>query len=188
MIFAQTAPPTAGEWFAQVPEWFGGFFETLPAALEALWEFGDPSSLGQGWWGLVILAIWGIFLTAVPLFIARRTYGEREWVSATMGVVAALSVGWWVYGILPSAWIYYLDSSQEILEGSVIPASVGYTFANGYRLSLMNDFYLVVRDSVVVLWHLIAFVFTFWAALRIQDRYPRGLAEGETKPEAGGYR
>jgi hypothetical protein len=168
--------------------WFGDFFSALPDAAVALWQFGDPSGLGRGWWGIVILLIWGVGLTAIPLLIAKRTYGEHEWVSATMGVVAGLSIFWWVYGILPSAWIYYLDSSKEILAGPIIPASVGITFASGYRLDLMSNFYEVVRDLVVVIEHLVAFVLTFWAALKIQERYPKTLAPGETKPEAGGYR
>lgn len=169
-------------------DWFGEFFSTLDDAAHALWLFGDPSGLGQGWWGLVILAIWGIGLIGLPLFIARQTHETHEWVSATMGVVGVLGIFWWVYGILPSAWIYYLDSSSETLGGSIIPESVGYTFANGYRLDLMSNFYDVFRDLVVVIEHLAAFVFTFWAALRIQKRFPRSLAPGETRPEAGGYK
>jgi hypothetical protein len=171
--------------------WFGDFFSTIPDALEALYLFGDPQARGAGWWGFVILAIWGVFLIGIPLLIAKRTYGEHEWVSATMGVLAALSIAWWVYGILPSAWIYYLDGSKEILEGNIIPASVGLTFGEGegaYRLAIADDFYLVVRDLVVVIEHLVAFVITFWAALKIQERYPKTLVTGEIKPEAGGYK
>ncbi len=171
--------------------WFGEFFGALPDALRGLYEFGDPSGLGEGWWGIVILVIWGVFLTALPLAIAKKTYGEHEWVSATMGVIAGLSIFWWVYGILPSAWIYYLDSNQEILEGAIIPASAGLTFGSGddaYRLDIASNLYQVIRDTVVVLQHLVAFVITFWAAIKIQKKYPRTLAPGETKPEAGGYK
>lgn len=168
--------------------WFGEFFSTIPDALYALWQFGDPSGIGQGWWGLVILVIWGVFLTAIPLLIAKRTYGEHEWVSATMGVVAGLSIFWWVYGILPSAWIYYLDSNSEILQGTIIPASVGITFPSGYRLDIASNFYQVVRDLVVVIQHGVAFVLTFWLALRLQKRYPKTLVPGEVKPDAGGYK
>ncbi len=46
----------------------------------------------------------------------------------------------------------------------------------------------MIRDTVVVLEHLVAFILTFWAALKIQARYPRTLATGEIKPEAGGYK
>lgn len=178
--------------------WFAEFFRTLPAVGEALWEFGDPSGRGQGWWGIAILLIWGVGLVGVPLMIAKRTYQEREWVSATMGVIAALAVAWWVYGILPSAWVYFVDSNQEILEGTIIPASAGITgpiavfgqtlVPDGYRLALADDLYTVVRDLVVVVQHLVAFGLTFWAAMRIQDRLPKTLASGETRSESGGYK
>lgn len=197
-MIATTTTVTPTEWLGGIPEWFGGFFGALPAAGKALYQFGDPSGLGQGWWGIVIVLIWGVGLTAVPLLIAKRTYGTHEWVSATMGVVAALSIGWWVYGIFPSAWIYYLDSSQEILQDTIIPNSVGYTtttgflwFEPGYRFGLRTfdtNFYLVVRDTVVVLFHLVGFVYTFKAAKIIQAKYPRGMAEGEVKSDPGGYR
>jgi hypothetical protein len=168
--------------------WFGDFFGTIPDALRALWYFGDPSGVGDGWWGIVILLIWGVFLTAVPLYIAKITHGKREWVSATMGVVAGLSIFWWVYGILPSAWIYYLDSAQETLAGPIIPDSIGITFSSGYRIDIASNFYQVIRDLVVVVQHLVAFVITFWAALRIQKKLPKTMAPGETRPEAGGYK
>jgi hypothetical protein len=171
--------------------WFGEFFGTLPEAGRALWQFGDPSGLGRGWWGIVILLIWGILLTAIPLVVAKRTYGVHEWVSATMGVIAGLSIFWWVYGILPSAWIYYLDSNQEVLAGPIIPATAGLTFGSGddaYRLDIASNLYGVIRDVVVVVQHLVAFVITFWAAIKIQQKYPRTLAPGEVKPEAGGYK
>jgi hypothetical protein len=178
----------AGEWFGQIPSWFGDFFRTIPDALYALWQFGDPSALGRGWWGVVIMGVWGIFLIGGPLVIARLTQGKHEWVSASMGVLAGLSGLWWVFGILPSAWIYYLDGSQEILEGTIIPASAGFTFANGYRLDIASNLYTVIRDLVVVLQMTVGIVLMFWGALKLQERFPRGLAEGETKPDPGGYR
>lgn len=198
MIATATDTVTPSEWFGGIPEWLGEFFGALPAAAEALWEFGDPSSLGRGWWGIVIVLIWGVFLIGLPLLVARRTAGEREWISATMGVLAGLSALWWVFGILPSAWIYYLDGTQEVLEGTVIPSSIGYTlqspflwFPEGYRIGIdtfTNNFYLVVRDSVVVIQHVLAFIIIFRLARRIQEEYPRGLVEGEVKPDPGGYR
>jgi len=168
--------------------WLGEFFSAVPDALKALYQFGDPSGRGDGWWGFLILIIWGVFLMAIPLLIAKRTHGEHQWVSATMGCLAGLAIMWWVYGILPSAWIYYLDSSREVLEGRIIPASVGITFPSGYRIDIASDFYLVVRDLVVVIEHLVAFVITFWLALKIQARYPKTLVAGEIKPESGGYK
>lgn len=178
--------------------WFGEFLGALPEALQALYLFGDPNGRGQGWWGLLILLIWGLGLVALPLWVAKRTYKEREWVSATMGVVAGLAVLWWIFGILPSAWIYFVDGSQEILEGTVIPASMGITgpisvfgytlVPEGYRIAIADDLYVVVRDLVVVVEHLVAFVLVFWAMGRIQDQYPRTLAPGETRSASGGYK
>ena len=175
--------------------WFGEFFSTIPDALVALYEFGDPSGVGDGWWGFVILAIWGIGLIGVPLYFARALHGTHEWVSATLGVVGGLGIFWWVYGILPSAWIYFLDSNQELLAGPIIPDSMvlpmGWApWAPGpeYTLDVATNLYQVIRDIVVVLEHLVAFVLTFWAAAKIQKRFPKTLAAGETKPEAGGYK
>ncbi|MFT6942256.1 MAG: hypothetical protein ACJA2F_000437, partial [Nitriliruptoraceae bacterium] len=64
-------------------------------------------------------------------------------------------------------------------------------FEPGYRFGLRTfdtNFYLVVRDTVVVLFHLVGFVYTFKAAKIIQAKYPRGMAEGEVKSDPGGYR
>ena len=176
-------------------QYFSDFASAFPDAMAALWDFGDPSGIGQGWWGIVILLIWGIGLTAVPLYIAKITYEKHEWVSATMGTVAALSVAWWLFGILPSAWIYYVDANKEILQGAIIPASMGITFENGflffpegYRLDIASNFYEVVRDSVVMIETGAATTLCIWGALRIQERFPRTLAPGESRPEAGGYK
>jgi hypothetical protein len=175
--------------------WFGEFVDAFPAAMRALWEFGDPMGVGDGWWGIVILLIWGVFLTAIPLYVAKITYGKREWVSATMGVVAGLSIFWWVYGIFPSAWIFFLDANQEILSGPIIPDSMRIPMGwapwapdSDYTLDVATNLYEVIRDTVVVLQHLVAFILTFWAALKIQKRLPKTLAPGEVRPESGGYK
>lgn len=169
-------------------EWFREFFATLPDAFRALYHFGDPQGLGRGWLGVFITLVWAGLLIALPLYVAKITYGKREWVSATMGVIAGLSIFWWVYGILPSAWVYYLDANKAILEGPIIPASIGITLQDGYRIDIASNLYGVIRDTVVVLQHAVAFGLTFWAALRIQKKYPRTLVAGETKPESGGYK
>lgn len=167
--------------------WFGEFFGAIPEAIKGLYLFGDPSGVGNGWWGFVILAVWGVFLIGLPLFVAKRFYGERDWVSATMGCIGGLGILWWVFGILPSAWIYYVDSNKEVLIGRIIPATAGLTFGE-YRIDIASNLYTVIRDLVVVVEHLVAFVFTFYAALKIQARYPRTLAPGEVRPDAGGYK
>lgn len=175
--------------------WFGEFVEAFPAAMRALWEFGDPMGVGDGWWGIVILLIWGVLLTALPLYVAKITYGKREWVSATMGVVAGLSIFWWVYGIFPSAWIFFLDANKEVLSGPIIPDSMRIPMGwapwapdGDYTLDVATNLYEVIRDTVVVLQHLVAFILTFWAALKIQKRLPKTLAPGEVRPESGGYK
>lgn len=166
--------------------WFGDFFGALPEAFRAMYQFGDPSGVGQGWWGALIVLIWGIPLTAVPLFIAWRTHGKREWVSATMGVVGGLGIFWWIYGILPSAFIYFVDSNKQILADRVIPTSFTLTIGR-VHLPVATDLYNVIRDLVVLIEHGIALGATFWAALAIQKRYPRTLAPGEEGRESGGY-
>ncbi len=167
-------------------DWIGDFFGAIPDAFRALYQFGDPSSVGNGWWGIVIAVIWFGPLVALPLFIARRTYGEHEWVSAFMGAVAGLAVLWWIFGILPSAWIYFVDSNKEILADRVIPTSLTFDIG-GVHFPLATNFYDVLRDLVVVVEHLIALVAVIWAAFKIQERYPRTLVSGEEKPESGGY-
>jgi hypothetical protein len=176
--------------------WFGDFFGALPDALKGLWQFGDPGGIGRGWWGILIIIIWGVVLIGAPLFVAKQTHGKHEWVSASMGALAALSVLWWVHGILPSAWIYYVDSNREVLEGAIIPASAGLQTENGflwwpagYRLDIASNLYVVIRDLVTVNMMMGGIVLTFWAALRIQRKLPgRTLATGEIKPESGGYK
>lgn len=167
--------------------WFADFFSALPDALKALYDFGDPQSLGNGWWGFLILVLWGVFLTAIPAVLAKRWYGEREWMSASMGVIAATSVSFWVFGIVPSAWIYYVDSNKEILEHDIIPSSLTITIGN-FHWDLMSNFYDVVRDSVVMLETTVATAAMIVVGIKIQEKYPRTLAPGEVKPDAGGYK
>lgn len=175
--------------------WFGDFWDALPDALQGFWRFGDPSAVGDGWWGIVILLIWGVGLTAVPLFIAKQTYGKHEWVSATAGVVAGTSAFWWAFGILPSAWIYYVDSNKEILEGAIIPSSMRLDLSwlpwvsdPEYTLDVATNLYEVIRDSVVMVETGVAIGLTIFAALRIQKKLPKSLVPGEVKPESGGYK
>lgn len=167
--------------------WFGEFFGALPDAFRALYQFGDPSNVGQGWWGIVIALIWGVLIVALPLGIARATYRRREWVSATMGVVGGLGVLWWVFGILPSAWLYFVDSNKEILEDRIIPTSFTFTLF-GVHFPVATNLYDVIRDVGVVVEHLIALGVLFWAAIAIQKRLPKTTVPGEQPREPGGYR
>ncbi len=163
--------------------WFGDFFGALPDALRAAYQFGDPASAGRGWMGIVVTLIWLVPLTIVPLAIAKRTYGSRDWVSATMGVIGGLAIMWWVFGILPSAFLYYVDANRAILGDAIIPTS----FAP-WGIPIATNLYQVLRDLAVVTQHAVAFGFFFWAMLAVQKRYPRTLAPGEERRGSGGYK
>jgi hypothetical protein len=163
--------------------WITEFFRAIPEALRALYFHGDPAGAGQGWWGFVILAIWGIFFIAIPIALAKRFAGEREWLTATMGSIAGLAILWWIFGIIPSAWVYYADANQAILGDRIIP-----TEFTPFGIPVATNFYEVIRDTIVVVWHLVALAAVVWAALAVQKRFPRTLAPGEDKRDPGGYR
>jgi hypothetical protein len=171
-----------------VGEWFSDFFATLPATLRALYQFGDPQGLGRGWVGALIMLLWFGPLLALPLWIAKRTYGTHEWVSAAMGLMAAGSFLWWVHGVLPHTWIQFTESNQNLLAGPIIPASWLITLPNGYEIDVASNLYSVVTEGVVGLLMVAGIVLTLWLFLRVQKQLPKTLAAGETKPESGGYK
>jgi hypothetical protein len=171
-----------------VVEWFGEFFRALPEAGRALYQFGDPQALGRGYLGLAVMALWFGPLLALPLLVAKMTYGKHEWVSATMGCLAAGSALWWLHGILPHAWIQFTENSVGILEGRVIPASAGIDISEDYRIDIASNLYNVVTESVVAGLMIGGIAITLFAFLRIQRMLPKTLAAGETKPESGGYK
>ncbi len=169
-------------------EWFREFFATLPEVFRALYQFGDPANIGRGWVGLAIMVLWAGPLFALPVWIAKVTYGKREWVSATMGVVAGTSLMWWVHGVIPHAWIQFVQSNSNLLEGPIIPASMTIHLPNGTELDVASNLYGVIIDSVLVGLMIAGIAFSIWLALRVQRQLPKTLAPGEEKPEAGGYR
>ena len=169
-------------------EWFGEFFATLPEALHALWLFGDPEGRGRGWFGIFVLVLWAIPLTALPLYIAKITYGKREWVSATMGVMGATSILWWVFGVIPSAWMFFTAGAVDTLEHAIIPSSATLEVREGYVIEIATDLYNVIVDSVTAGMMIGGIVLCLWLALRVQKNLPKQLDPDETKPEAGGYR
>jgi hypothetical protein len=171
-----------------VLEWFGEFFATIPEVFRALWQFGDPANIGRGWVGLAVMALWFGPLLALPLWIAKITYGKREWVSATMGVIAGTSLMWWLHGVLPHGWIQFVQSNSNLLEGPVIPASMGFDVTPDYRLDIASNLYGVITESVLVGLMIGGIALSAWMALAVQRRLPKTLASGEEKPEAGGYR
>ncbi len=176
-------------------EWFREFFLTMPEVFRALYEFGDPANIGRGYVGAAITLLWIGPLFALPLWLAKLTYGKREWVSATMGVVAATSFLWWLHGVIPHTWIQFTDSNANLLEDTIIPGSAGITIpasspfvAEETRIDIATDLFYVITESVLAGLMVGAIALTIWLALRIQRRLPKTLGTGETKPEAGGYK
>lgn len=169
-------------------EWFAEFAATLPEAARALYQFGDPAGIGRGWVGFAIMALWFGPLFALPLWIAKLTYGTREWVSATMGIMAAGTFLWWLHGIIPHGWILFAESNQSLLGGTVIPESFTPTLPNGTELDIASNLYAVIVESVVGGLMVGGIVVTLWVFLRVQKALPKTLAAGETKPESGGYK
>jgi len=178
-----------------VLQWFAEFFAALPEVFRAVYEFGDPGNIGRGYVGGAITLLWIGPMFALPLFLAKITYGKREWVSATMGVLAATSLMWWIHGILPHVWIQFTSSNSNLLEGTIIPATVGVDIpaesplvTEAYRLDIASNFYNVVTESVLTGLMLGGVAVTVWLGLRVQRKLPKTLAGGEVKPESGGYK
>ena len=169
-------------------EWFGEFFAAVPEAARALYQFGDPASAGQGWVGGAIMLLWLGPLGALPLYLAKLTYGKREWVSATMGVMGAASLLWWLHGVLPHVWIQFTQSNSDLLSGTIIPASAGIDVSEDYRLDIASNLYNVIAEGVVGGLMIAGIVVTIWGLLRVQRRLPKTLATGETKSGSGGYK
>ncbi len=158
--------------------WVGEFFSALPDALSALWRFG-------GGLRSVFVILGSIVLIAVFLLLARQLRATRGWLSSIFGVMGGTVILWWIFGILPSAWMYFVDGNQELLEDTVIPGRLAF----GPNAVIAEDFYEVFRDLVVVGETTLALVAFGVVALAIQKRYPRGLAEGEEpRPQSGGYK
>ncbi len=176
-------------------EWFREFFLTLPEVFVALYEFGDPANVGRGYVGGAITLLWAGPLIALPLWVAKLTYGKREWLSATMGVIAGTSLMWWIHGIVPHVWIQFAESNANLLEDTIIPGSAGLDIpassplvTEDTRIDIASDLFDVITESVLAGLMIAGIVVTIWLALRLQRSYPKTLAAGETKPEAGGYK
>jgi hypothetical protein len=173
---------------ADVLEWGREFVAALPEVARELYRFGDPQALGRGWVGGAIMLLWFGPLLALPLWIAKRTRGTHEWVSATMGVMAGSSFLWWVHGVLPHAWIQFTESNKNLLSGRIIPASAGITLESGYRIDIASNLYGVITEGVVGGLMVAGIVVTIIVFLRVQRMLPKTLAPGEERPESGGYK
>ena len=158
-------------------DWVGEFFRTLPDVFSAMWTFM------RGLEGVAIIVGSGVMMIgfAAIAIKLRDTYG---WVSAIFGMMSAQVAAWWAFGIIPSAWIYFADGQRDLMIDTVIPGTLGVG-----RYQIASNFYEVFRDSVVMGETTIAMVLFAVAALRIQKRFPRSLAEGEeARPQSGGYK
>lgn len=155
----------------------GEFFTTIPDVLSELWTFGDS------WQGLFV-TIGSIVLTAGFCLAAARTRETMGWVSATFGGCAAFIAGLWAFGILPSAWIYFMDNSKDTLTDQIVPSQIAFG-----DFVVFGNFYQVFRDSIVMVETFVAMGAFAAAALWIQKKYPRGLADGEeAREQSGGYK
>jgi hypothetical protein len=173
---------TSAEAKGHALDWVGEFFSTLPDVGRALWGFiGDNRS--SPWEGVAIIIGSGALMVgfAGAAIKLRDDYG---WLSAIFGMMAATIAAWWAFGIIPSAWIYFADGQRDLMEDAIIPGTLGTP-----RYMVATNFYQVFRDFVVIMETQIAMVVFAIAALRIQKRFPRALAEGEEpRPQSGGYK
>jgi high-affinity Fe2+/Pb2+ permease len=148
------------------------FFRAMPEVMRAAWDFGE------GFYGATV-TVGSLVLLVLFCMLAFRLRDEHSWLSATFGAMATTIGMWWGFGILPSAWMYFLDGARDLLEGVVIPEA----------LPGMDNFYAVFRDSVVMGMMFVGVGVLVLVALRVQKRFPRSLAEGEeSRPQSGGYK
>lgn len=156
----------------EVSEAMAEFFGTLPEIARAVWSFLD------GFYGLAIFVVSMAAMVGL-LLLAKAWRATHGWLAAIAGMTGAAIAFWWSFGIMPSAFVYFMDGQRDLLEGTVVPAG----------LPGMDNVYQVLRDSIVVGQQTL-FVIVFAIAMaRIQRRYPRTLAEGEEKaPATGGYK
>jgi hypothetical protein len=153
-------------------DWLGEFFRAIPDVASAFWSFSD------GFYGVAVTA-GNAVLAAALLFGAAVLRPTHGWLSAILGAMAATIGMFWIFGVIPSAWVYFADGSRDLLEGTIIPSA----------LPGFDNFYEVFRDSVVMGLFAIGLVGLAVLALAIQKRLPRALADGEERgPTSGGYR
>lgn len=148
------------------------FFGTLPDAFAGLWRFIE------GLRGVTILAV-SLVILAVLVVSALRLRPRHEWLSAITGVLGGAVAFWWLFAILPSAFVYFVGGERELLEGTVLPGAIPGA----------DNFYEVFRDMVVVGETAVGMLLFIVLAFGLQKRFPRGLAEDEEKqPSSGGYK
>lgn len=159
-------------WEGNAVEYVRQFFSTLPEAFAAVWEFVE------GLYGVAVLGV-SLVLIVGFLLLAKYLRPGHEWLSAVFGVLGGAVAFWWLFGILPSAWVYFADGSRDLLEGTVLPGAIPGA----------DNFYQVFRDIVVVGETGVAIVAFIVVGGWIQKNFPRQLAEDEEKqPSTGGYK
>lgn len=152
----------------------GEFFRTLPEVGSQLWKFSNDGGVNA-----IAVTIGTFLFLGLLLAGAKALRDEHGWLSAMFGAMAATIAMYWGFGVIPSAWVYFVDGSKDVLAGQVIPEA----------LPLMDNFYQVFRDSVVMVMTGVGIVGLAAVAGQIQRRYPRSLAEGEeARPQSGGYK
>ena len=157
--------------------WVGDFFGAFPDVFVALWEFGEG-------WRAVGVTAGSIALLALLCAGAYRLRADMGWVSAMLGTFAAYIGAFWLFGILPSAWLFFMDGERPLLEGTVVPGEIIVG-----DLEVATNFYEVFRDSVIMGETFVAMAALAFLAVWVQKRFPRGLAQGEEKqPSTGGYK
>jgi hypothetical protein len=162
-----------GEVMATLGNELGEAIRGLPTVVRAWWDFG------RGFFGVAIM-LGSAALVAMFLFLAKQWREDRGWLSAIAGMMAGTIGAFWAFGILPSAWVYFVDGRRDLLEGLIIPGAIDPVWSN---------FYLFFRDSIVGLETAVAVVVFAVIAVAVQRRYPRKLAEGEeARPQSGGYK
>lgn len=153
------------------------FIFSIDDVLAALWDFGN------GFAGLAV-TIGSIVLVALFVLAAQRTRDDYGWISAICGGCAATVAGLWAFGILPSAWVYFMDGTKDVLSDQVVPSKIAIG-----EFTIFGNFYQVFRDSIVMVETIVAMGAFAALALWVQKRYPRSLAEGEeTREQSGGYK
>lgn len=179
--YAAAAVPlvTGAWWLAGRPaaDVFIQFFVTLPPMFVALWNFAG-SFTG------VLLMGGSIALVVLFCLLAFRMRNTQGWLAGLFGGMAVLLGLWWLIGIVPSAWIYFLDTQQELLQDQIIPGQIIIG-----RLEIATNFYQVFRDSIVLLEGAVVLGIGVVVMRQVQKRFPGGLAEGEERgPTTGGYK
>lgn len=166
-------------------DWIREFFQALTELPAALWAFGD------GMRGLLVTAA---SFGAIILFtvLAAKLRDRQGWQSAVFGAMAALVAAWWVFGVIPNAWVSFVNQYDGILADRIIPAelvtpAVSLGPLRIPELEVATDLYNVIRDAVAMGLTIIGVAVLAFVAVWVQKRYPRTLAPDEQpRPTTGG--